>query len=363
MKGNSCYAYDLTISVIVPVYNAAFYLNKCVRSILRQTYTHLEIVLVDDGSTDRSGEICDRYAAKDSRVKVIHKSNGGVSSARNAGLDAASGKYVTFVDADDWLSQKAVKVMLQAMTSRRADISVGMTVTEGVCSRLFTGYRHDGFIRLDDTEKLCGYIDVVKEFPGLWGKLMRKDIITENNLRFDENISYGEDTLFIWEYLRCCKVISTSSDVVYHYSKVVENNLTDKTYADKSIWIFQCFQALWELFSEKQRQEQRVKTLLLEKAAASIAGSCKPFCAGYEHDEAIGNIKRIAAYYAPYLAIIYDTSKCSESNNSAVCVKYILSHDYEAVYHYFSGISHPRKRRIRRMLAAVKRWYVYRLCI
>ena len=94
---------ETLLSVIVPVYNVEAYLVKCVESILNQTYPNLEVILVDDGSPDGSGAICDTFADKDSRVKVIHKPNGGLSSARNAGLEEASGEYITFVDSDDWI--------------------------------------------------------------------------------------------------------------------------------------------------------------------------------------------------------------------------------------------------------------------
>ena len=100
------------LSVIVPVYKVEAYLDECVESILNQTYTDLELILVDDGSPDRSGEMCDAWAERDSRVRVIHKPNGGVCSARNAGLDAARGEYAAFVDSDDWLDPGMYEAML-----------------------------------------------------------------------------------------------------------------------------------------------------------------------------------------------------------------------------------------------------------
>ena len=106
---------DMVLSVIVPVYNVERYLGRCVDSILAQTYKTLEIILVDDGATDRSGVICDEYAAKDSRIRVIHKKNGGLSSARNAGIDAASGEYLAFVDSDDWIEPEMYETMLVLM--------------------------------------------------------------------------------------------------------------------------------------------------------------------------------------------------------------------------------------------------------
>ena len=111
------------ISVIVPVYNTEKYLNRCIDSILAQTFTDFELLLIDDGSTDCSGKICDEYAAKDSRVRVFHKENGGVSSARNMGLDNAQGEWITFVDSDDWVHEDFLKKRLALALNDNADIA------------------------------------------------------------------------------------------------------------------------------------------------------------------------------------------------------------------------------------------------
>ena len=110
------------ISVLVAIYNVEKFLSQCINSILAQTYTNLEIILVDDGSTDTSGEICDKYATKDSRIKVIHKKNGGLVSARNAGLDAASGKYIGFVDGDDWIEPQTYQTALELLQQHQVDL-------------------------------------------------------------------------------------------------------------------------------------------------------------------------------------------------------------------------------------------------
>lgn len=113
---------DILVSVIVPVYNVEDYLGRCVDSILAQTYQNLEVILVDDGATDSSGKICDEYARKDSRVRVIHKENGGLSSARNAGIDAAAGEYLEFVDSDDWIEPDAVECMLSLAMEHQTEL-------------------------------------------------------------------------------------------------------------------------------------------------------------------------------------------------------------------------------------------------
>ena len=118
------------ISVIVPIYKVEKYLRKCVESILSQTHTNLEIILVDDGSPDNCGAICDEYAKQDARIKVIHKPNGGLSDARNAGLDIMTGEYVAFVDSDDWIGPRMYETLLQMLKLFQADIAIGGVADE-----------------------------------------------------------------------------------------------------------------------------------------------------------------------------------------------------------------------------------------
>ena len=112
------------ISVIIPVYNVEKYLSDCVESVLRQTYTDLEIILVDDGSKDASGRICDDYAKQDLRVRVIHKQNGGLSSARNAGIESANGQYLYFLDSDDWIAENAIELLYEAIKNTQSDLAL-----------------------------------------------------------------------------------------------------------------------------------------------------------------------------------------------------------------------------------------------
>ena len=112
------------VSVIVPVYNVEQYIRKCIESILNQTYNKMEIILVDDGSTDNSGIICDEYSKRDKRIKVIHKINGGLSDARNAGLDICTGDYIVFVDSDDYIKNNMIEMLHKDILEKRADISV-----------------------------------------------------------------------------------------------------------------------------------------------------------------------------------------------------------------------------------------------
>ena len=175
------------ISVIIPVYNVENYLEECIESILRQSYMDLEIILVDDESTDNSGNICDLYSKKDNRIKVIHKKNGGLSSARNVGLKIAKGDYISFVDSDDFLSDKNVySEMLEIIEKEKSDLVHGDAIK--YYSEYKKGYFNNLKNRVDfngpiDSEKLfLMYLDNNIIFKPLWLNLYRKEFLEANKL-------------------------------------------------------------------------------------------------------------------------------------------------------------------------------------
>lgn len=182
------------ISVIVPVYNCAPYLNRCVDSILRQTFHNIELLLIDDGSTDSSGAICDEYAAKDPRVRVIHQANAGVSAARNAGLDAATGAYAGFVDADDWVDPAMFESLIQQAESTGADIVMCDAVTVWD-----SGRQEPDTIELLPESRLLRKADISPDILRLiagtvWRCLYRANIVSD--IRFPWGIKFSEDRLF-----------------------------------------------------------------------------------------------------------------------------------------------------------------------
>lgn len=196
------------LSVIIPVYNSIKYLKKCVDSILAQTYLDFEILLIDDGSIDGSGILCDQYAIKDSRIKVVHQRNAGVSAARNAGLKIASGDYIVFVDADDFIDNQCFKRMYEEAIKGNADIVCCD------CIKIVDGEKTDEFHTaltyriINNREIFCADFIYVnsrecdqKEFyqSVVWGKLFRADLI--KSLQF-KSIQFGEDTVFMLELLK-----------------------------------------------------------------------------------------------------------------------------------------------------------------
>lgn len=201
-------------SIIVPVYNSSQYLHRCIESILNQTYKDFECILVDDGSTDDSGLICDTYKQKDKRVRVYHKENGGVSSARNKGIKEAKGNYVIFVDSDDYiLEDKLEKVYLNSL--QNPDMLVGYY-------KIPESYR---YVVHEITEKDFFHINNIGV---VWTSVYNNKILKENSICFDESIWHGEDSIFILNYFLHCKNIVFIDDHGYIYEKGHVNGLNAK---------------------------------------------------------------------------------------------------------------------------------------
>lgn len=211
-----------TISVIVPVYNAEGFLRRCTDSVLSQTYRELELLLVDDGSPDRSGEVCDAVAREDSRVRVLHKPNGGVSSARNLGLAEAAGEYVAFLDSDDWLEPDALELLLRALRDAGADTAGcgNYNVRDGARSveapALPAGVHGKKEIREKLVLRLLG--DRLRQ-PLLNGYIVRflysRSIIERNAITFEG--PYLEDELFLMEYFCHAESLAVVDKPLYNY--------------------------------------------------------------------------------------------------------------------------------------------------
>jgi glycosyltransferase involved in cell wall biosynthesis len=202
------------ISVIVPVYNAEKYLHRCIDCILAQAFTDFELLLINDGSKDNSGVICDEYAAKDSRVRVFHKENAGASSARNIGLDNAKGKYICFVDSDDWVD----KDYLIKLTPKNGLDFVVCTITYEGKDKYVLPLKeclYTQFNIADDLNYIVEHMAVCSPCC----KIMHRDIIERNKIRFDTKVSAGEDMLFMYDYIAVCNGNFVSKYYSgYHYN-------------------------------------------------------------------------------------------------------------------------------------------------
>lgn len=242
------------ISIIIPIYNTEKYLSKCLDSVLAQTYTDWEAILVDDGSIDKSDAVCDEYSAKDSRFKVFHKINGGVSSARNLALDYVQGQYVMFVDSDDMLFSNALETLLKYMQDGIDSVCCTYVTTDeyGSVTRYSSTHHFDEILGRDKT--LSDFYTPLfgDGFNGyLWNRLFRTSIIKDNHLQFRKDIHIKEDGLFLVQYLCRCKgkhyfsslpvykYRINNGSVMRNYSEIINYKSVSGVYGD-----IECFREI-----------------------------------------------------------------------------------------------------------------------
>jgi len=210
------------VSVIIPIHNTAKYLKKCLNSVVRQTYTNLEIILINDGSTDKSAKIISDFAKQDSRIKVFtNETAQGVSNARNLGLDNARGEYVSFVDGDDWMPKTAIEKLLNAIVSNNADIAEGKFKTVG--SNIKQSFSNKQVVYITETknQKLqC----LIQARGAIWGKLYKLDIINNNSVRFVNPIFEDSGFDFVYNMYSNSRVLIYEK--VYYYNRIVLGGLS-----------------------------------------------------------------------------------------------------------------------------------------
>ena len=202
------------ISIIVPVYNVELYLPQCIESLIKQSYPNLEILLVDDGSTDNSGKICDEYALKDSRIRVFHQSNAGAASAKNVGLDHATGDYIAFIDSDDYVELNWIETLVSAAEKHQADI------VEYDFDKIFTG-RSELVNHYPDRHKLFSSEEYLAQYlfnwtcSLFWNKLFKTSLI--GDIRFRKERRCIDDEFFTYKVISNAEKIVRINDVLYHY--------------------------------------------------------------------------------------------------------------------------------------------------
>ena len=262
------------VSVIVPVYNAEQTLRRCVTSILEQQFTDLELLLVDDGSTDASGEICDEFAARDARVTVLHQENAGVSAARNHALDQANGTYLQFLDSDDWITPDATRSLVRAAETHHCDLVIAdfyRVVGERLSRK--GDIDEDGLLTREE------YAAHMMENPAdfyygvLWNKLYRRELVERYQLRMDPDISWCEDFLFNLEYIRRADRFYALSVPIYYYVKtrgsLASQSLSISKTVKMKLMIFESYHQFYKDVLDEEGYERcraKVYRFLLDAA-------------------------------------------------------------------------------------------------
>ena len=253
------------ISIIVPIYNAQKTIERCIDSILNQDFSDFELILIDDGSKDNSGEICDTYAGKDQRVRVIHKENSGVSASRNLALREAGGEYLQFLDADDWITPNATRLLTESMETNGCDMVIA-DFYRVIGERL----SHKGSIDEDGVLSREEFANNMMENPAdfyygvLWNKLYKKSIIDEKQLCMNPKISWCEDFMFNLEYIRHCDNIFVLQVPIYYYVKTKGSLVSQSMSLTKTIktkmMVFEYYNDFYkQVLTEEEYEKKRLQ--------------------------------------------------------------------------------------------------------
>lgn len=312
------------VSIIVPVYNSQKYLNKCIESLVNQTYKNIEVFLIDDGSSDESPQICDKWANIDNRINVIHQKNGGVSSARNCGLQHAKGYYISFVDSDDYLPENSIKVLLDNITDND-DLISGSYIIKKIKKKNLSNpdlivYPNEKFTRFDEYDKTNW---------GNCGKLYKSSIIKENNILFNTKLSFGEDHIFNLNYVKHTNNnIVVINKPVYVYNNSIRNSLTSKPHIDMNFQQKALFEAILNFFGTDNISAEAKNNYLYN----AIFSSIEHYVINYNKTKAQNKIEETFDIFENYISDDFLKSKfpkkmykCINNKNSAEFYTLFLS--------------------------------------
>lgn len=253
---------DALISIIVPVFDSEAYVAECLHSILQQTYKNLEILLIDDGSTDNSGKICDKYASEDSRIKVVHKGNGGVSSARNLGLQMAQGEYISFIDSDDFVDKEYISAMFKKIRDNNSDISFckfsklvddkKVEIEEPIPEYINVNIKDESFV-----DFFCRFFCLKQNIFGSACRLLFKKELAKD-ICFNSDIKISEDLLFLANIMLKARGITTVNQHLYFYRQTSGSvsHSYKKNYLTGQVALYIELTKLFRLF--KDRNSERI---------------------------------------------------------------------------------------------------------
>lgn len=316
------------VSVIVPIYNSARHLSRCIESIMRQTYQDLEIILINDGSTDETDSICQAFQRTDPRIVYMKQENSGVSEARNAGINVATGKYVTFVDSDDYIEAELVQLLYELVKENKSHIGIAALHSINEAADFTIDIKIDN---IDQIMFLCDHYLIF----GPTQKLYDLEIIRQNGVCFPKEISYGEDLLFNIDYLYHVQKISFINRVLYHYNRENQNSLSNKK--------------RWDLFSNDMSLNMKLNEWFLDNNLQCYRS--KKYIANRVFDTAYNGICLTHEKDSPWNLFELSGYIRRIVNNKDVC----LSYEYADVKNYAKWIvdSMKNKRVLLLELAAV----------
>ncbi len=330
------------VSIIVPIYNAEKNLDRCIESILNQTYREFELLLLDDGSRDSSGEICDKYAALDQRIRVIHKENSGVSDTRNQGIAIARGEYLQFLDSDDWITPDATSLFVRAAVESKCDMVIAdfyRVIGERVSSK--------GAIDDDGVMDRRTYAENMMQNPAdfyygvLWNKFYKRSIIDKYQLKMDSTVSWCEDFMFNLEYIRHIDTVYVLNVPVYYYVKtkgsLVSQSSSMKNVIQMKRSVFAYYNNFYkDVFGEVDYEKRRMQVY---RFLFDIAGDGEilPILSGsYKLGEERTNVSEGVQEGEGPLYELYRERKLQEKMFDTVVLRHDLSTNEVKLLYYLS---------------------------
>ena len=278
------------ISIVVPVYNVEKYLTRCIESLINQTCNNLEIILVDDGSTDKSGKICDNYSKKDKRIKVIHKKNGGLSDARNTGIDIASGKYIGFIDSDDWILPNMYLKLYNLLIDNSAEISV-CNFIQTSRENMKYNIKHEK-IKILNREEAIKKLSIDKEIMDYaWNKLYKTELF--KNIRYPVGKNMEDKGTTYKLFLKANKIVYTNNIYyMYFYRKdSIVNQVNYKLIYDDITLSVKRYNELKEIYPKMKILDKRLFQLLIRCYYTAIKKSDKKIIKLFEDNKYLSAIK------------------------------------------------------------------------
>jgi len=275
------------VSLIIPVYNLAPYLKECLDTVQKQTYPELEVWLVNDGSSDSSREVCEIYARNDSRFRLIDKPNSGVSDSRNRALEQAQGKYIQFLDGDDWLTLDATETLVHAAESTGADLVLAhfyRVADERMAPR--------GHIKAEKVLTRQEFAAEMMKAPAnyyygvLWNKLYRRSILESRGLRFDTQVNWCEDFLFNLEYIQYVRLVAAVPKPIYYYRKRETSLVNSQASLRRTIAMkVQTFSYYKELYQKLDLYEEQKASIYRYFISAATDGAVSPLAPKVDPDK------------------------------------------------------------------------------
>lgn len=253
------------VSIIIPVFNCENSIKKCVKSVIDQNYNNIEIILINDGSTDNSDKICEAFSKMDSRIQYINKPNTGVSKTRNVGIDRASGEYCCFVDSDDWIEESYISKLVASLEQSDVDWVISGYVVNSGNNQIKYDLEENIYTLKEMENTSITHVFSEGYIHPCWNKIYKTRYLKQYNISFPDNISISEDTLFNIEYFSHCKKISTVKSVGYHYQKIeCVESLSQKVYENIFTIYFEVYNRLFSVLNNMNFESYLIDYILIK---------------------------------------------------------------------------------------------------